>query len=393
MYIARFIVICLTAIAVNGHAESALDEFADYQQSSLLVLNDHGESIYSINSEHLRIPASTVKLLTALMAVKHWGRDYRFTTKFYSDKDNNLVVKGLGDPFLVSEELDLIADRLHMLGVSQFSGIVVDDDYFQHNILISGQGNSDNPYDASVGALAANFNTLDVRVTKGRVARGELQTPITPLALTLAKKLPDGKHRINLGKAEYSAQYFVELLTAKLLEKGISVLNHGVMQAKSHELESLYTHYNSRTLHQVISAMLEYSNNFIANQLYLVMGAERFGAPATMEKAQRYTKEFVSQHFDWTDYSITDGAGLSRENRLSAWQLIDVLTGFADHQDLMPKQNSQILAKSGTLRGISAYAGYLQKKQQTLTFAVLINQPVRYRFREQLAEELLNHID
>ena len=393
MFIVRFIIICLVGYAVNGYAESALDEFAEFQRSSLLVLNDQGESVYERNSSDLRIPASTVKLLTALMAIDHWGREHRFATEFYIDNKNYLIIKGLGDPFLVSEEIDLIVSALHALGMNQFTGIAVDTCYFEENIQISGQGVSNNPYDASVNPLAANFNTLDVRVNNGRISSGEPQTPMTPLAFALAKTLANGKHRINLGKAEYSAKYFVELLTAKLQEKKISVVNHGIVTASSKGMELLYTHFNSRTLQQVISAMLEYSNNFIANQLYLLLGAEKFGAPATKEKSQHYAKDYISQHFHWDYYSLEDGAGLSRNNRLSARQLMDVLIRFADHQDLMPKQNSQIFAKSGTLNGVSTYAGYLQNKRQMLKFAMLINQPVRYRFREQFAEELLKQLD
>jgi len=55
----------------------------------------------------------------------------------------------------------------------------------------------------------------------------------------------------------------------------------------------------------------------------------------------------------------------------------------------MPQQSSQIYAKSGTLKGVSCYAGYVFRDNEWQTFALLINQPVRYRFREQLAEELV----
>ncbi len=393
MYLVRFIVIILFVIQANSYADNALDEFAQLQNSSLLVVSEKGESVYSKNADQLWVPASTVKLLTALMAIDHWGRDFRFSTQFYTDNENNLIVKGFGDPFLVSEELDLIVNELHALGINQISGIAIDTSYFQDKIIVSGQGRSNNPYDAAVGALAANFNTVEVRVNKSGVTSGESQTPITPLATALAKTLPAGKHRINLGKAEYSGQYFVELFTAKLHAKNISVLNENIVVNKNNPLQLLYTHYNSRSLHQVISAMLEYSNNYIANQLYLMMGAEKFGAPAAINKSQQYAKDYVEQHFDWPSYLLADGAGLSRENRLSARQLVEVLHKFTPHQDLMPIQNNQIYAKSGTMRGVSSYAGYLLGDKQALAFAMLINQPVRYRFREQLAVELLRQFE
>ena len=393
MYIVRFIIILLYGISVNCYAAGTLEEFANLQKASLLLLDENREVVYSRNSDQLQIPASTVKLLTALMAIDLWGRDHHFFTELYRDKQNNLVIKGLGDPFLVSEEIDLMVNGLVDLGINQFSSILIDANYFQENLFISGQGISNNPYDAAVSPLAANFNTVEIHIDEHGVITGEPQTPITPLALLLAKDLSVGKHRVNLGKAKYSGMYFVELLTAKLQMKNIMVNNDSVLLSDSRDLELLYTHHNSKPLGEVISAMLEYSNNFIANQLYLMMGAEKFGAPASLEKSQRFAREYIEQHFSWRDYSLSDGAGLSRENRLSARQLIEVLHKFAPYRELMPRQNDQIFAKSGTLRGVSSYAGYLQGRQQMYVFSVLINQPVRYRFREQLAVELLEFFD
>jgi D-alanyl-D-alanine carboxypeptidase/D-alanyl-D-alanine-endopeptidase (penicillin-binding protein 4) len=74
---------------------------------------------------------------------------------------------------------------------------------------------------------------------------------------------------------------------------------------------------------------------------------------------------------------------------LSAHQLAQVAQKFAPYSDLMPTQKLGIRAKSGTLNGISCYAGYVLREGEWLTFALLINQPVEYRFRERLAEQLL----
>ena len=49
----------------------------------------------------------------------------------------------------------------------------------------------------------------------------------------------------------------------------------------------LFTHKNSRTLESVIGSMLVFSNNFIANQLFLKLGAEIYKPPANMENHRK----------------------------------------------------------------------------------------------------------
>ncbi len=248
---------------------------------------------------------------------------------------------------------------------------------------------TNNPYDAAASALAANFNTIDVNVINGNVTSGEAQTPITAMAKSLATGLANGKHRINLGNAQRGPQYFVEVLSEKLRQAGIGIKQTQIKGTDPKNLNLLFTHYNSRSLDQVIAAMLEYSNNFIANQLYLMLGANKFSGPATFEKSKQMLEEFIDINFHWQQYAVYDGAGLPRNNQLSAQHLAEVVRKFAPYRDLMPSQKEVIRAKSGTLNGVSCYAGYVFRQGKWLTFALLINQPVEYRFRERLAEELL----
>jgi D-alanyl-D-alanine carboxypeptidase/D-alanyl-D-alanine-endopeptidase (penicillin-binding protein 4) len=56
----------------------------------------------------------------------------------------------------------------------------------------------------------------------------------------------------------------------------------------------------------------------------------------------------------------------------------------------MKSQNAHIFAKTGTLTGVSSYAGYLYKNAQWQAFALLINQSVNGNFRKRIAVELLN---
>ena len=382
--------VVITVCCSQSYADSALDALNQIDASALLVVDANGNTLYSKHAERMLVPASTIKLLTALMALEHWGRDYQFATEFYFDEETNvLVVKGLGDPFLVSEEIDLIVEEIKQLGIQSLDGIQIDISFFSEALNSDHQVKTDNPYDASASALAANFNTIEVNVVGNRITSGEIQTPITHMAKSLAKGLSNGKHRINLGNAQRGPRYFVEVLTEKLRLAGVKVKHAQAIESESRELSLLFTHYNSQPLAQVVAAMLKYSNNFIANQLFLMLGAEKFTSPATLEKSKKMLEEFISKQFDWQHYAIHDGAGLSRNNQLSARQLSEIAQQFVPYRDLMPVQKRQILAKSGTLSGVSCYAGYVFRDDAWLTFALMINQPVEYRFREHLAEELL----
>ena len=326
------------------------------------------------------------------MALERWGETHRFATEFYLDKTNNtLIVKGLGDPFLISEEIDLIVEQIKASGIKTLNHIKADTSLFAEDIKVPGQSYSDNPYDASVSALAANFNTIQVKVTKKGILPGESQTPLTPISRQLAKNLALGVQRINLGDPQRGPKYFIELLIEKLKMAGVDISSQRAVVDSDKSPQLLFVHRNTRTLDEVIVAMLKYSNNFIANQIYLLLGADQFGGAADIQKARQAASDFIQSEFKWSDYQLFDGAGLSRKNRLSTRQLLEITQRFSKYQALMPKQNDRILAKSGTLNGVSAYAGYLYKDHAWLTFALIINQPVQYRFKEQLAEELLNY--
>jgi len=79
---------------------------------SILFTDSHGKIIFAKNATIPRIPASTLKLLTALAALHTLGPDYRFVTDFYLDEDSNLKIKGFGDPLMISETISLIAEGI-----------------------------------------------------------------------------------------------------------------------------------------------------------------------------------------------------------------------------------------------------------------------------------------
>jgi len=394
--LAEAILLLLVFLPLSAPLANSLDRFNDYDSAGLLYLDEAGRVIKTRRAEDLLVPASTTKLVTAWLGLNHWGEEYRFKTDFYLDESGKtplLWIKGYGDPFLVSEELLLIAReiaaRLKTKGIYKLAGIRLDTSYFASNVKLPGTAGSNNPYDAIPGALAANFNTVSARRSNGMIVSAEEQTPITATGRRIYSTMQGGSERVNTGPDHKIAErYFAELIAEFLRRQALDVAD-GIFWGKvPATMPLMYRHLNSRTLADVIRPMMKHSTNFVANQLVLKLAAEQLGAPASSDKVTRTLNQQLATEFGWKDYFLEDGAGLSRANRLSPVQLVDVLGRFRAWKHLLPEIEPGIYAKSGSLIGVSALAGYVKKQREWRPFAVIINQKTPYRFRNKLAVEL-----
>ena len=395
------ILLLLVFLPLSSSLASSLDTFNRYNAAGLLYLDEAGRVIKTKRAEDLFVPASTTKLVTAYLALNHWGEAHRFKTDFYLDESTDsptLWIKGYGDPFLVSEELEIIARtiaaRLKAKGIYKLAGIRLDTSYFESNIKLPGTAGSNNPYDAIPSALAANFNTVFARRKNGIIVSAEEQTPITVTARRIYKAMQGRSERVNTGHDHKIAErYFAELMAEFLRRESLGV-GDGISWGKvPATMPLMYRHLNSRTLADVIKPMMKYSTNFVANQLVLKLGAEQQGAPASSDKVIRTLKEQLSTEFGWESFYLEDGAGLSRANRLSPAQLVNVLGRFRTWKHLLPEIEPGVYAKSGSLIGISALAGYIIKQDEWRPFAVIINQRTPYLFKNKLAIELSEQPD
>jgi D-alanyl-D-alanine carboxypeptidase/D-alanyl-D-alanine-endopeptidase (penicillin-binding protein 4) len=381
----------LLALIVSplSFADNALTKFYSLENSGLLMLDKQGNPILSDHANAALIPASTTKLVTAWLALKYWGKDYHFKTDFYLDKKSHtLWVKGSGDPFLVSEELQRIAKNLKQQGLPQINAIGLDSSFFQANLLLPGTGRSNNPYDAVPSAIAANFNTINIKKIKGKVVSAEPQTPLTAYAKSFSNQLKKRSLRINTGRDPADAEkYFAELLASFLRKQGIKV-GDKIVRGRIDKQAVFYTHTNSKSLAEMIRAMMKYSTNFLANQLILVLSAEAYQRPANKGDVKRYMEQTLTKHFHWKNFTMKDGAGLSRDNRLSPAQLVELLQAFMPWKNLLPEIETKVFAKSGTMNQISTLVGYIVADNSWQPFALMMNQAVPYKFRNRIAVEL-----
>ena len=389
------IIICLLPLPLI--ATGLQDKLSHYVENGSVLVADDQAILYSLNAEKMLVPASILKLATALAALHYLGMNYHYKTEFYLSKENDLTVRGYGDPQLVSEELKAIAIKLsqHRRVPETLRNINLDASSFAPDIFIPGVENSLNPYDALNGALAANFNTVHVMVDKDqKISSAEQQTPLIPLTLELAKGLPPGKHRINISRqSQYILPYLGGLMKEFLGQQGITVSGQIEIRTTTPEDQLIFVYQNPRTLRDTIESMMLYSNNFIANQLLLTTGLQHFGNPARLETGVEALRTFLETvvKIPPTWFQVTEGSGISRKNRINALAMLELLKAFHPHRALLSKQQNLRL-KTGTLKGVYTMAGYLSAPRHRRYFVIMLNQKRNYRDRilSLLREEFLN---
>lgn len=365
-------IIFFTPAASPGGKCNELDPMLG-RHDGVVVTDPDNEILFAKNPDKDLIPASTLKILTALTAFYHLGPDFRFKTEFYLDQKNNLFIKGYGDPLLVSEQVEKIAE-IFAANAANINDIILDDSYFAPDIKIPGaRSDSNQPYDAPVGAFCVNFNTVNVKKVNGGYISAEPQTPLLPVVIKRLEKQDISDERILLSseKSE-NLIYAGELFKYFLESHGVEVsgrIRPGRAGMEKHRL--VYRHNSRFALKEVVAQLMEFSNNFVANQLLLTMGAKAYGPPATLEKGLKAVRHYANQKLGISPV-LAEGSGISRQNRMSPRMFIPVLEKFAPYYRLMPEENG-IYFKTGTLEDISTRAGYIEKNGKIFRFAVLIN--------------------
>lgn len=390
-------VLCVCLLAIASIAASQIHA-ADEESRIRALLGDgavvlrspSGEELISVNADIPMVPASTLKIPLAHVALEVLGEEFRFATHFFTQTTSNgasdLLIRGYGDPLLVSEEIESIAQTLYARGLRRINRVIVDDSAFSPDLSLPIEPGANDPYAARNSALAANFNTVNLAWNaRGELISGEPQTPLTDVARELRSRLRPGQaERINLGADPVTNLRQTQQLFQLFLEAaGVEIVDHGFyrefLDTDSNSWTSFYEHQSSRSLRDNLEGMLLYSNNFIANQLFLTVGAVRQGYPVTAESAREVLQqELASLHGEGVGSSeqsllMIEGSGLDRSQRITAATMIEILERFKPHYELLPEENG-VFSKSGTLTGVYNYAGYIRKSDGLYPFVILTAQ-------------------
>jgi len=383
-------VLGMVLCAALCHAQNGVSDFGsqirpDLQQKlapligpgdAVMVSHPNGSTPVAINNERQLIPASILKIITSAAALEIMGIDHRFATDFYVTPGNDLKIKGYGDPMQVSEELALIATQLSEK-IDKVENVILDDSFFAQPMTIPGQGSSTEPYDAPNGALCVNFNTVAFQRLQGRWISAEDQTPLLPMAIEKIEASGLTSGRITLaGNASEGLRYAGELYHYFLTQSGISIQGQVTFGTVNPHTDRLVWRYKSRfDLTMIVASLMAYSNNFMANQLLLAMGAQVHGPPATPAKGRKVLSDYCISRLGIASPELVEASGISRRNRISAQAMIKALDRFHPYRDLMRREGPQRY-KTGTLNGIHTRAGYLRSKEGVdYRFVIMLNTP------------------
>lgn len=428
-----------------AHFKSAVDGILDHRclknknYGIKIYSLDKKEILYQVNNDRLLIPASNMKLFTTAVALKELGPDYRFITQIYSPGKiegetlkGDLYVKGFGDPKLVTEQMWQLVNGFRNIPIRKVEGnIIADDSYFDDKLRVDSWKKSfgARAYNAPIGSLSLNFNTVTVYVSPGARPGDKPVVVVDPsseyihvnnTATTLSSghrsrlvvnrlerdgydevlvtggmPIDEGRGRFYMNITDPTA-YAIKVFKEYLKRNGIEVTGDARIGAVPPQSRLLLTH-ESEPLSDILRNLNKYSNNFIAEQILKTMAAERFGAPGTTANGLKVMDEFMtSMGYSAGQYEIWDGSGLSRQNRVTPDQIVHVLTSVYNDWGIYPEfisalgvmgldgsvrkrmrnvsEAQQVRVKTGTLNFTSAVSGYFQSRMgERFAFSIIMN--------------------
>ena len=361
-------------------------------------------------------PASLSKLATTVAALDLLGPTFVWRTPVYIDgpvRDGvllgNVYVRGSGDPRLVVERVWLLMRRLQGLGIQKIQGdIVLDRSAFDlpERNPASFDGEPLRPYNAAPDALLVNFKSLVFQFVPDRAANvarihiepllAGVQFPTTvplsnadcsdyrsslradwadPLRIRFAGSFP-----ATCGEKIWPVAYAVPQQFAARAIAGmwqqvggqlVGQVRDGVVPANLQPVFSV----ESPALSEVIRDINKFSNNVMAQQLFLTLGQQARGTGSwdtSREAMQAWWRDRIGGEAPVFD----NGSGLSREERISALGLARLLQfawaspTMSELMSSLPvsgldgtlkRSKSQSVAhlKTGSLRDVAGIAGYV----------------------------------
>jgi serine-type D-Ala-D-Ala carboxypeptidase/endopeptidase (penicillin-binding protein 4) len=157
------------------------------------------------------------------------------------------------------------------------------------------------------------------------------------------------------------------------------------------EDQLIFRYVSQFTVADIIAGLLEYSNNFSINQLLITSGVKAFGAPGNLAKGVRAALDYAEQVLHITDFRIVEGSGISRDNRVSARQMMSIIDEFEPQRILMRRRGREYY-KTGTLHDISTRTGFITANNGgRYRYVVMLNTPGKST--EPVMRELLRLLE
>ena len=404
---------------------------------------DARRPLLNLNADRPMNPASTMKLLTTYAALDLLGPAYSWKTEAWLEgelKDGvlhgNLVLKGYGDPKLTLEQFWLWLRELRARGLHEIRGdLVLDRSFFELPPHDSAAFDNDpvRAYNVGPDALLLNFNALRLRylpdaggmrvISEPPLDGVRLDNRLMPQSAPAASKnncdnwddgilvQPDGDSVVlqggypgECGEREQHLSVMPHTRYVEAVFRALWQELGGTLKGKQREgvvgadARLFSTHY-SEPLSAVIRDINKFSNNVMARQVFLTLGAvAQEGASSSLERSTQAMQDWLrKQKLDFPELVLENGAGLSRSERISAAHLAQLLQHAAAHPlgaefeaslpilgvDGSVKKRlrespaaSHAHLKTGTLEGVKTIAGYVRTQGgREWVVVFLINHP------------------
>jgi len=463
----RLILLTLLFAVLSPNAVSAEDETLPASVRSVLHLRqlppeslsvyvedvESGDVVLEWLAEQPRNPASTMKLLTTLVALDVLGPAYQWSTDVYAlgeindgHLDGDLLIKGHGDPFLVTERVWQMLRRIRYMGISEIAGdLLLDDSWFDVGDYDPGAFDRQplRAYNVAPNALLMNFKVVrywfepngssvsvrvdpaldnlrvDNRLTVRQGYCGGYQRGITVTMngnndeVTFSGKFPDGCRSHAMDRAVLSHNEFAYGLFRSLWKESGGVFDGGWKNVTADDDAEPLLSFNSLPLAEAISSVNKHSNNVMARQVLYTLAAEVDGPPGTEAGGRKVIAEWLKKKgLESYSLALENGAGLSRDTRIAA-KAMGSLLRFAWEQPYMPEYvasmslsgldgtlmrrfgDSELVGKAhlktGSLDHVTAIAGYLQTRsgRRLAVIALQNHEDVHRGPGEEVQEALL----
>lgn len=316
-----------------------------------------------------RNPASVIKLVTTWVGLEVLGPTYTWPTEvhFLGERsgwrlDGDLAIKGHGDPYLVTEEFRKLLRAVRNTGLTEIDGdLVIDDSAFVDAAGDPGEfdGDAFRTYNVLPNALLINYKAIRYQFGIDPDGGGVLVTADPVLAnLDIVNRLNlaggrcrgyqagiahdvrgEAADRVFLSGdfpaacAPYSLtrtalrhdSYAYGLFATLWSELGGTHTGGWRRSAVSEEQEPILV-WESPPLLEVIRRINKFSNNVMTRQLLYTLGVEASDRPGTRAGGVDAIRDHLaSRGLDVDSLVIDNGAGLSRQTRISAQLLADTL--------------------------------------------------------------------
>jgi serine-type D-Ala-D-Ala carboxypeptidase/endopeptidase (penicillin-binding protein 4) len=405
--------------------------------SSLYVIDAKtGQVVFDKNSQVGLVPASTQKIITAATAFELMGKDYRYKTEFWWNKSTPnyskqqyIEIKQVGDPTFgsnrfsntksaeivrkfaaacstfkvpVSEiaisrynnrfELQKIPDGWIFQDIGNYYGAGSAGFNWKENqadvILKAGKFIGDDVKIVSIDTLVG-IGYVDNQLKTGKANSGDNayyyfnygnHSASYPI---IKGTIPFGGNNFTISIAVANPfSYFVnELRKNQLISKGFANSNNydisTIWQPTNSDI-NLFNHF-SPTLDSIIYWFLKKSINLYGEALIKTFAYEKQGFGSTDSGVAVVKKFWKQKGIDEDELNISDGSGLSPQNRVTTHAQVEILKyaktkdWFPYFYDALPDYNSMKM-KSGTIRDVKGFCGYHKAKDgKEYIFSFLVN--------------------